>query len=328
MWMRVLIRSSLAILLGVCCLVWLTPLAAAPRNGEKGSAQPPQPSSPSAETALAGKFFCSLKRPIILPFKGIIAAVMVQSGQRVEAGEVLARYRLTPEALLQIRQRLSPSRLGELEAKMAGVQRNLLTLEAKKKELTQLGQQKLAPPQGVEQAHREVQLLVKERSAIQESLHREQQLAQDDLVLLKKQLGNAVSRGQIPQEGTLTAPIRGHVIWVHPDLREGSELDPGQPAFQVGVMNPMLVRAQAYEIEALQLAIGDTATITTESLPGKEFEGKVTRIAWSAMTAGLDQPSYYEVQLTVPNPDLILKDGLKARIFLRKSQVAKRQVNE
>ena len=91
-------------------------------------------------------------------------------------------------------------------------------------------------------------------------------------------------------------------------------------AFQVGVMNPMILRAQAFEIEALQVRIGQPAEVTLDALPGKKFQAKVSRISWSAITTGPDQPAYYEVELEVPNPDLDLLEGLKARIVLRKSK--------
>ena len=103
-------------------------------------------------------------------------------------------------------------------------------------------------------------------------------------------------------------------------MREGAELPPLPAAFQVGVMDPMLLRAQAFEIEALQVKIGQAAEVTLDALPGRKFQAKVSRISWSSITTGPDQPAYYEVELKVPNPDLDLKEGLKARIVLRKSE--------
>ena len=66
----------------------------------------PPPSSGESEIIFNGKLFCSLKRRVDLPFKGVITSLRVQSGQQVKAGEVLATYRLAPEALMAIQQRL------------------------------------------------------------------------------------------------------------------------------------------------------------------------------------------------------------------------------
>jgi len=85
----------------------------------------------------------------------------------------------------------------------------------------------------------------------------------------------------------------------------------------------MLVRGQAFEIEALQIKVGDQAEVTLDSLPGRKFQAEVSRISWSPIASGtpsIDQPAYYEVELKVPNPDLALKEGLKARIVLHKSK--------
>jgi hypothetical protein len=46
----------------------------------------------------------------------------------------------------------------------------------------------------------------------------------------------------------------------------------------------------------------------------------VSRISWSSLTPGLDQPAYYDVELEVANPEMELKDGLKAQIIFRKTQ--------
>ena len=115
----------------------------------------------------------------------------------------------------------------------------------------------------------------------------------------------------------MLAPIGGYVIWISPDLQNGAELLPTAGVFQVGAMDPMLVRAQVFEIEALQIKPGETAEVTLESLPGRKFQGEVNRISWSSLTPGLEQPAYYDVELKVPNPDLLLKDGLKAQVVFR-----------
>ena len=304
----------------ILAALWLSLIPGGALAREKGVARATPPPNQEAELTFAGKFFCSLKRPVVLPFKGVITALQVRSGQRVEGGEVLARYRLAPEATLQLRQRLAPPQIKELELKLAEVEKNLASLEGKQREVAQLSQQKLAPLKSKNQIDREVQLLARQRAAVQERLKQERQNAQDDLAFLKTQLGDSLQPGRVPREADLLAPVGGHIIWVHPELREGGELTPGTPVFQVGVMDPMLLRAQAYETEALQLTLGDAAEVTLESLPGRKFEAKVSRISWAPITPGLDQPSYYEVELNVPNPDLTLKEGLKGRMVFRKSR--------
>jgi multidrug efflux pump subunit AcrA (membrane-fusion protein) len=280
----------------------------------------PPPSSGESEIIFNAKLFCSLKRRIDLPFKGIIISLRVHSGQRVEAGDILATYRLAPESLMAIQQRLSPPQLPEAETRLAEAERNMLPLVSKQRELSHLVQKKLAPADSLAQVNQQLQFLGKEKALIQERLRKDRQLAQQDQEVLSDLVGTSLKSGQVPREVSLKAPISGYVIWVNPEMREGAELAPLPAAFQVGVMDPMLLRAQAFEIEALQVKIGQPAEVTLDALPGKKFQAKVSRISWSSLTTGPDQPAYYEVELSVPNPDLDLKEGLKARIVLRKSE--------
>jgi len=323
MWIKVpgRIRSLLTLggLLALVLVVLAPGPALASKKGEVQREAPPPP-PPEAEIIFTGKLFSSLKRRVDLPFKGIITDLLVESGQKVEAGAVLAKYRLAPEAILAIRQRLFPPQVSEGEVKLAEVERSLTPLMDRKKELTQLLQKKLAPAEALSQMNRDIQLVTKEQGALKERLRHDRQNLQLDQALLKEQLGYSVKSGQIPQEAALTAPIGGYVLWISPELQRGAELPPTPGVFQVGVMDPMLVRAQAFEIEALQIQPGEEAEVTLESLPGRRFAAKVSRISWASLSPGLDQPSYYDVELRVPNPDLVLKEGLKARIVFKKSQ--------
>jgi len=320
MWIRVPGRIRSLLTLGwllALVLVLMAPGPAPARNQAEVYAQPPPP-PPEVEIIFSGKMFSSLKRQVDLPFKGIITTLLVKAGQRVAAGEILARYRLTPEAILAIRQRLFPPQISDLEVRLAEVERGLTPLKSRKRELTQLVQKKLAAPDSLSQLNREIQLVTQEQKTLKERLRQDRRTLQLDQALLQSQLGNSAKNGQVPSEAALRAPMDGYVTWISPEVRPGAELPPAPAVFLVGVMDPMAVRAQAFEIEALQITPGEVAEVTLESLPGRKFEAKVSRVSWSSQTPGLDQPSYYDVELLVPNPDLVLKDGLKARIVFKK----------
>jgi multidrug efflux pump subunit AcrA (membrane-fusion protein) len=278
------------------------------------------PLSVESEIIFNGKLSCSLKRRIDMPFKGIITSLQGRSGQRVEKGSSLATYRLAPEARLLIQQRLSPPQIAEMEVRRLEMDRLMVPMTSKQRELTQLVQKKLAPTQSLAQINHEIEVLQKEKKTLDGSLQKARQLAQQDREVLADLLGTSLSSGQIPWEVNLKSPINGYVIWVNPEMREGAELPPMPGVFQVGVMDPMLLRGQAFEIEALQVRIGQLAELTLDALPGKKFQAKVTRISWSSVNTAPDQPAYYEIELEVPNPGLDLKEGLKARIVLRKSE--------
>jgi multidrug efflux pump subunit AcrA (membrane-fusion protein) len=321
MCMRVLRRIKWTLLgsLVLACSLGLSGPGVANAATAPGS-QPPPASSSKQEIIFNGKLACSLKRRIDLPFKGVITSLRVHSGQPVKAGDILATYRLAPESVLAIQKRLSPQEITDTEVKLAETERTLSPLVNKQRELSQLVQKKLAPTQSLADTNRDVELLRREKSTLQASLQNERQLVEQDRKVLSDQLETSLKSNRVPREVNLKSPIKGYVISINPAIRVGAELLPMSAAFQVGVMDPMVVRGQAFEIEALQIKVGDPAEVTLDALPGRKFEGKVSRISWSSITANLEQPSYYDVEITVPNPDLALKDGLKARIILHKSK--------
>jgi multidrug efflux pump subunit AcrA (membrane-fusion protein) len=322
MLMRVPGRSKWAVLGGWILAIWLG--LSLPGAGFAGETPVTQATAPPAagesEIIFNAKLFCSLKRHVDMPFKGIITSLRAHSGQRVEKGEILATYSLAPEARMAIQQRLVPPQISDMETRRLEMERTLVPMVNKQKELTHLVQKKLAPSQSLAQINQEIEFLRKGKATLGENLQQARQLAQQDGEVLSKLLGTSLKSGQVPREGFLKAPFSGYVIAVNPEMREGAELPTLPAAFTVGVMNPMLLRAQAFEIEALQVKIGQKAEVTLDALPGKKFQATVSRVAWSSIATGPDQPAYYEVELKVPNPDLDLKEGLKARVVLRKSE--------
>lgn len=271
----------------------------------------------AADLTFTGKLVCYLKRPVLLPVAGDIVSLAVQPGQEVKEGEILGRYRLIPESLQALHRRLLSSQIPDMRAKMAEIDKGMATLDTKKDTLLQLSRQNLAPAQSLKQVDQEITALTKQRDALSGALGQAERTTREEEALLRKQLGVSFKSGVIPKEGVLIAPISGHVLWMHPDLRPGAELGGGTPVMMIGVMNPMLVRAPVHEIEALKLKVGDEADLTIESLPGRQFVARVSRLPWAPPTISLDHPTYYDVEFKVPNPDLVLKEGLKAAIKIR-----------
>ena len=71
----------------------------------------------------------------------------------------------------------------------------------------------------------------------------------------------------------MSAPLDGYVVWVNPDIRVGAELKPEEPAFLIGNLDTMIIKAQVHELEAMRLQLGDQAEVQVVSLPDKKFTG-------------------------------------------------------
>ena len=110
----------------------------------------------------------------------------------------------------------------------------------------------------------------------------------------------------------------GHVLSVAPNLYPGTQLPAGNAPISIGQMNPMLIQVQVYEADLSRIKVGDTAMVQIPSLHDKEFSARVAKIAWTSNDMNVANPSFYTVELTVPNPDLELKPGFKAVVHFGK----------
>jgi multidrug efflux pump subunit AcrA (membrane-fusion protein) len=279
--------------------------------------QPARVPGRSAEITLPVKLFCSLKSYVRMPFHGVIRSLPVQVGQEVKAGDTLASYALTSESIVNLRQQLFPPDVRELEIRLAEVERALVEAETSREHLDLQSRRDSTLRSARLQLDRQVQTLARQQKVIQERLWLEKTLSQDRLTVLGKQLGKPLTPGQPLDEALLLAPINGHVVWLNAELREGSEVQPNTLVFQVAQLNPMVARTEVFEVEALQLTLGENAEIELESVPGKIFAATLNRLSWVPVDFRPNQPSYYEAEMVVPNPGVVLREGLAGRATFR-----------
>lgn len=287
--------------------------------------QGPEPASRLYDEAFQGKLVCSLKRTVVMHLKGTVSQLSVEVGRRVKQGEVLAGYRVSTDMVVGLKRRIAAVQVRDLEVALTELDKDLAALYGKRRELTQLAGQNLAPAEGLKQVEREVQAAEKHRSAIQEKLRIEKEIVRDDMEALREQMGGSLRAVQAGEPVNLIAPIAGHVIWINPDMRVGAELTSGTVAFVIGVMDPMLMKAQVHELEAVKISVGDLVDVTFESWPGRMFQAKVSRLSWSPVTPAVEQPSYYELELTVANPESTLREGLKGQATFRRPNTDQRE---
>ena len=212
---------GLGLLLALESFCSLTALADDPANR---AAQP-------KEICLAGKLSCSLKRSAVMPFKGVFTKLIATAGQRVKQGDVLARYRLSPDVILQIRRRLSPPQIADLEIGLNDVEKGLSSLESRYNEARSLMAQNMASEQSLAQVEGERRLLKERQAALQQRIAQERQFAKDDALALKEQLGAAFAPNHVPEVVSLLAPVSGQVISINSEVREGAEVGAGLSAF-------------------------------------------------------------------------------------------------
>lgn len=297
----------------------LTRPAEASDEENAAAQEAPPPPSAGDEIVFQGKLYASLKRNVLIPYRGIVTQLLAQAGQRVKAGDPLATLQLAPEVIANIRRSISPQAIRDIEVRIAQVMAQVAPLRGKVREVEQLAKQKMASGQNLSQIRSELESLEMQRHALQKQIEVYKRSSADDRTALREKLGVEVSFDKVPESITLTAPIDGHVLWIHPDMRSGAEMEPGA-GLVIGIMDPMVIRANIFEIEASRMQIGDKATVSLSSIPDKTFQATLSRISWTPVTPGLGQPSYYEVELIAPNPDYVLKEGFKTQVSLHASK--------
>ena len=88
--------------------------------------------------------------------------------------------------------------------------------------------------------------------------------------------------------------------------------DEGFTPVTIGQMDPMAIQVPVYEAEVSSLSVGDEATVEIPSLGNKTFKATISEIAWASNDMDVSRASYFNVELTIPNPNLELKPGFKA----------------
>lgn len=309
--------KALAILLALAALA--LPHAAraqAQQQAQPAQAKPTEPSPSAQEIIFAGKLFSPMKLSVAMPYTAQIKALTAKIGQKVNKDDVLATFEIAIETRMAEKRSLSLANVKDIEHQLASNAKEIDRLKAKRQELEVMAKQNMATSQALVVNSQEMDVQQKLRASLQEKLAVEREQAQQRLDLARERFGSKADFGNLPKEGIVKSPAAGYVLWINPELREGVKLGKDTELFQVGVLDPIIIRAQVHEIEALRLNVGDKAKVTFDSLPGKEFTAQVSRIPWAPMPTALQQPSYYEIELTLPNPDYALKEGLKALVTI------------
>ncbi len=110
--------------------------------------------------------------------------------------------------------------------------------------------------------------------------------------------------GQAKKALTLYAPSAGYVM--EKTVVEGMQVAPEMTLFRLADLSRVWVEVSVYEYEAPLVRVGDRATMTTASQPGRKLEGLVTYLypTVETMTRTL------KARLEFANPGLLLKPGM------------------
>jgi len=265
---------------------------------------------------------------------GRVARVLVEQGEQVEAGQLLAemdpidlqeRLAASRHALARARSAVSASRAQAEEAES-----RFATADASARRYASLRERGFVSPEAERAKGHEARAadaaLQASRANIESSRADSERLAAE-AVALEKQLANT----------RLVAPVAGLIV--SRELEPGSTAVAGQAILRMAEADSFWLRVRIDQGRSAGLAVGQPASIALRSRPGERFAGKVARIeqlsdavteeriamvAFDALPAGLTLNEMAEVTvqlparpdvLTVPPAALVRQDG-RTGVFL------------
>jgi len=272
-------------------------------------------------TVLSGKLYCPVTRIVTLPFTGIVDRIDVAPGKQVKKDDVLLRYSLEENAASTLKKELALGADTEgLQGQIVELERQTMDTRNKIATSRQLVSSKLGSRSELQQQEESLDALYRRIGLLRESVKKQEQVYKLRLAELEDAFKQPIQGNKPPPQLFVTSPMDGFVLSVAENVQAGALISATTAIAEIGSMNPMQIRVQVFENEAVRLREGDSATVRIPSLADREYIGKVMQIAWTPQTLQADSPSYYNVQIEVPNGDLALKQGFKALVRFRDGQ--------
>lgn len=283
-----------------------------------------------------------------------VAAVLVQEGDRVREGQVLARLetrRLEPQlaeaeaqaaAQRQVLQRL---RSGTRPEEIAQARANVKAAEAdaanariqyeRIKSAAEVSGGRAVRQQDVDSARTALQVSEAKLAVNQRALElaitgpRKEEIAEAEARLKANEAHVALLRQQLV-DAQLLAPVNA-VVRTRV-LEPGEMASPQKPVFSLAITDPKWIRAYVSEPDLGKVREGMAAAVAVDSFPDRRFEGWLGFISPVAeftpktvQTEELRTSLVYEVRVFVKDPSDELRLGMPATVFVSTDKETGRQ---
>jgi len=271
-----------------------------------------------------------------------IAAVLVQEGDRVKRGQILARLdtsRLEPQvaqaeasaaaqrqAVERLRNGSRPQEIAEARANVASAEADAVNARGQYQRRKTLAANSIVSRQDLENAKAALDVAEAKLAASQKILDlaiagpRKEDIGQAEAELRADEAQAAFLRQELA-DAQLLAPVDAVV---RTRLMEPGEMaSPQKPVFSLAVTDPKWVRAYVAEPDIGKLRTGMAASVALDSFPHRRFNGWVGFISPVAEftpktveTTELRTSLVYEVRIFVKDPSDELHLGSPATVYL------------
>lgn len=301
---------------------------------------------------LTGTLAPQEEQTVTAPFEGLVLEKHVSLGQRVSAGEVLARINTRD---VEIRLREAKAALIKAEQQLEKLKDWANSLEANRARRTLAQSQRRLDnlSRRVEQSQQLLEIGIIAEGEYQSEL---QQLEDQrmDVASAEEALASTLKQGDATEqevaalelenaeiranrlretvaEAVIRAPIDGIVVAAKTSdggaggsggdlgFTVGDQVSEGQALFSVANTEDLIVQSSIDEIDINSVELGQTATVISDSLPGITMSGRLTKIAYQARTDGrrANFPSFdIELALDTVAPDERLRLGVTVQVAM------------
>lgn len=275
-----------------------------------------------------------------------IDTLLVQEGDRVQKGQLLATLHNTrmaatvaaAEAGVASRQaslsRLEagsrPQEIRQVRADLDAVQAKLDDAKASYKRTHDLYKRKVASQQEDDDAKANLDTARALLKVAQESLKLSvegprQEDIEEARAVLKAEQAKLLLAQEVLKDASLYAPSDGVIR--NRILEPGDMATPQTPVFTLAMVNPVWVRGYVPESSLGKISEGMSAEVSTDSFPGKSYQGWIGYISPTAEftpknveTPELRTRLVYQLRVYVCNPQVELRLGMPATIHISLDQ--------
>jgi multidrug efflux pump subunit AcrA (membrane-fusion protein) len=252
-----------------------------------------------------------------------IVEAPIKVGQRVTEDEALITYDLPLENLIAEKEALAHTKLDGLEKSLAMVEVQLGELRRAQGDLENQAAGQSAAPNAVKLGIKGIDALLLQRDALVEDIALAKERHANAIIIAQSKYGKDVNLRKLPRVGYIRSPMDGYVLWMNSSLVKGMAFTKQAMLVSVGRLDPMIIRAAVHEIAVQKLKEGDPATVVFHAMPKEPFTTTISKVSYVAQPAMMQQPSFYEIELTLPNHDMRIREGMRCDVTVTLPDVAK-----
>jgi HlyD family secretion protein len=293
--------------------------------------------SVTVSTVFTGSVASDREATLSFPTGGQLAALGVQEGAPVAAGQVIARLDAAEaqaqvalaEANLQAAQaQLRRAKAGlsleeaQVQADIAQTQADLEHAASIYRRWQELFAKGAVARQQVEDARMRYEMAKSRhdmaRAAVARRAAKHQEIAAAQATVAQMAASLRLARLRLEQT-VLRAPFAGMVAQVY--VHVGEFVGLGQPVARLIDPASLSVKAVVDEVDALKVRVGQRARVTMDAFRGRTLEGQVLEISPVISTARRESRTS-EVKIRLDDGDMALRAGLSADIEIIVEEVA------